>query len=85
MSKFSFGRTHWRNPDSKYAYAPTDQLDKDIQANIERYKRKKKHIKALVEGTIASDPVRQEETLEMFIGALREWRERNEKIHHQNR
>ena len=78
MSKYSFGRKHWRNPDSKYAYAPDDQLDKDIKAHQERKGRKKDTIQAMVEGMMKSDPTRQEETFQMFVETLKEWREKHE-------
>ncbi len=69
-------RAYWSSmSNSKYDFAP-EQLDKDIQANKERYERKKEHVRALIEGTFKSDPVRADETFNIFIAVLREIREK---------
>ena len=70
-------RAYWSNMGaSKYEFEP-DKLDKDIKAHQERKERKKDTIKAMVEGMMKSDPTRQEETYQMFVETLKEWRERN--------
>jgi len=67
-------RANWSNMGaSKYEFEP-DKLDEDIKAHQERKERKKDTIKAMVEGMMKSDPVRQEETYQLFIEVLREWR-----------
>lgn len=71
-------RANWSNMGaSKYEFEP-DKLDKDIKTKQERYNRKKDTIKAMVEGMMKSDPVGQEETFQMFVEVLKEWRERND-------
>lgn len=71
-------RAYWSNMGtSKYEFEP-DKLDKDIKAHQERKERKKDTIKAMFEGMLKSDPVRQEETYQMFVETLKEWRERND-------
>ncbi|MCR1834993.1 hypothetical protein NSA56_11360 [Oceanobacillus caeni] len=71
-------RENWSNMGaSKYEFEP-DKLDKDIKTKQERYNRKKDTIKAMVEGMMKSDPVGQEETFQMFVEVLKEWRERND-------
>ena len=71
-------RANWSNMGaSKYEFEP-DKLDEDIKAHQERKGRKKETIKALVEGMMKSDPVGQEETFQMFVEVLKEWRERND-------
>ena len=71
-------RANWSNMGaSKYEFEP-DKLDKDIKAHQERYERKKDTIKAMFEGMMKSDPTRQEETYQMFVEVLREWREKYE-------
>ena len=70
-------RAYWSNMGaSKYEFEP-NKLDEDIKAHQERKKRKKDTIKAMVEGMMKSDPTRQEETYQMFVETLKEWRERN--------
>lgn len=49
-----------------------------MQEHQERYERKKETIKAMFEGMMKSDPVRQEETFQMFVEVLKEWREKHE-------
>lgn len=69
-------RVYWSNMGaSKYEFEP-DKLDKDIKAHQERYGRKKDTIKAMFEGMMISDPVRQEETFQIFVETLKEWREK---------
>lgn len=69
-------RAYWSNMGvSKYEFEP-DKLDKDIKAHQERYERKKDTIKAMFEGMMISDPVRQEETFQIFVETLKEWREK---------
>ena len=69
-------RTYWSNMGaSKYEFEP-DKLDEDIKAHQERAKRKKETIQAMFEGMMKSDPTRQEETYQMFVETLREWREK---------
>jgi len=63
---------------SKYEFEP-DKLDKDIKEHQERKGRKKETIKAMFEVMLKSDPVRQEETFQMFIEILREWREEHDR------
>ena len=71
-------RAYWSNMGaSKYEFEP-DKLDKDIKEHQERKKRKKDTIKAMVEGMMKSDPTRQDETYQMFVEVLKEWREKNE-------
>lgn len=71
-------RANWSNMGaSKYEFEP-DKLDKDIKTKQERYNRKKETIKAMFEGMLKSDPVRQEETYQMFVETLKEWREKHE-------
>jgi len=68
-------RTHWSGMgNSKYEFEP-EKLDEDIKTKQDRYHRKKETIHAMVEGMIKSDPVRREETVQLFIEVLREWRE----------
>ena len=68
-------RMNWSSMStSKYEMDPS-RLDKDVQVNRERLERKKDHIKQLVEGTLTSDPVRQDETFSVFLEVLREWKE----------
>ena len=70
-------RANWSNMGaSKYEFEP-NKLDEDIKAHQERKGRKKDTIKAMVEGMMISDPTRQEETYQMFVEVLREWREKN--------
>lgn len=67
-------RTYWSNMGaSKYEFEP-DKLDKDIKAHQERKERKKDTIKAIFEGMMKSDPVRQEETFNMFVEVLKDWK-----------
>ena len=67
-------RTYWSNMGaSKYEFEP-DKLDKDIKAHQERKERKKDTIKAMFEGMMKSDPVRQEETFNMFVEVLKDWK-----------
>jgi hypothetical protein len=71
-------RENWSNMGaSKYEFEP-DKLDKDIKVHQERKKRKKDTIKAMFEGMMKSDPTRQDETYQMFVETLREWRVKNE-------
>ena len=71
-------RAHWSvMGNSKYEFEP-DKLDKDIKERQERKKRKKDTIKAMIEGMMKSDPTRQEETYQMFVETLKEWREKHE-------
>lgn len=79
MSKYIYGKNkrNWADPSSKYGLCP-EQFEKDVQEHQERYERKKETIKAMVEGMMKSDPVGQEETFQMFIETLKEWRERND-------
>ena len=67
-------RAYWSNMGaSKYEFEP-DKLDKDIKAHQERKERKKDTIKAIFEGMMKSDPVRQEETFNMFVEVLKDWK-----------
>jgi hypothetical protein len=71
-------RTYWSNMGaSKYEFEP-DKLDEVIKAHQERYERKKDTIKAMVHGMMKNDPTRQDETYQMFVEVLREWREIND-------
>lgn len=71
-------RANWSNMGaSKYEFEP-DKLDKDIKEHQERKERKKDTIKAMVEGMMKSDPTRQEETYQMFVEVLKEWRKKHE-------
>jgi hypothetical protein len=72
-------RVYWSNMGaSKYEFEP-DKLDEDIKAHQERYERKKETIKAMFEGMMKSDPVGQEETFQMFVEVLKEWRENRDR------
>ncbi|MEK6452593.1 hypothetical protein NST17_20900 [Caldifermentibacillus hisashii] len=79
MSRYIYGKNkrNWADPSSKYGLCP-EQFEKDVQEHQERYERKKDTIKAMVEGMMKSDPVGQEETFQMFVEVLKEWRERND-------
>ena len=67
-------RAYWSNMGaSKYEFE-SDKLDKDIKAHQERKERKKDTIKAIFEGMMKSDPVRQEETFNMFVEVLKDWK-----------
>ncbi|WP_041848242.1 hypothetical protein [Caldibacillus thermoamylovorans] len=79
MSRYIYGKNkrNWADPSSKYGLCQ-EQFEKDIQAHQERYERKKETIEAMVHGLMKSDPVRQEETFEMFIEVLREWKRKSE-------
>ena len=71
-------RANWSNMGaSKYEFEP-DKLEKDIKAHQERKERKKDSIKAMVHGMMKSDPTRQDETYQMFVETLKEWREKHE-------
>ncbi|KEF40451.1 hypothetical protein M670_00477 [Schinkia azotoformans MEV2011] len=72
---YTFGRKSWKNPDSKYAYAPDDQFDKDVKANFERYENRKAELKSLLVSEINKDPHRQKETLSIIIDVHREIKE----------
>ena len=70
-------RAYWSSMSTgKYDFEP-EKLDQDIKEKQERYNRKKDTIKAMVHGMMKSDPVRQEETYQMFVETLKEWRENN--------
>ena len=72
MSKYMFGKKHWKNPDSKYSYVNENQLDVDILKNKERYNLTRQDVKKEILERFKSDPVRLEETFSMYIDVLRE-------------
>ena len=80
MSRYIYGKNkrNWADPSSKYGLCP-EQFEKDVQEHQERYERKKDTIKAMFEGMIKSDPVRQEETFQMFVEVLKEWMENHDR------
>lgn len=80
MSKYIYGKNkrNWADPSSKYGLCP-EQFEKDVQEHQERKERKKETIKAMFEGIMKSDPVRQEETFQMFVEVLKEWREKHDR------
>lgn len=58
---------------SRYEFNP-EQFDMDVQRNIERRNKRKDEIKNLILSELKKDPVRQDETYQMFIDALREYK-----------
>lgn len=80
MSRYIYGKNkrNWADPSSKYGLCP-EQFEKDVQEHQERKGRKKETIKAMVEGMMKSDPVGQEETFQMFVEVLKEWRENRDR------
>ena len=65
-----YGKT---DPSSKYGLS--GNLDEDIKNNNKRYCAKKKDIAFRLAGIIMSEPADQEETFEIVIELLKEYRE----------
>ena len=65
-----YGKT---DPSSKYGLS--GDLDEDIKNNNKRYHTKKKDIAFKLAGVIMSEPAEQEETFEIVIELLKEYRE----------
>jgi len=65
-----YGKT---DPSSKYGLS--GDLDEDIKNNNERYCAKKKDVAFKLAGIIMSEPEKQEETFEIVIELLKEYRE----------
>lgn len=72
-------RMYWSSMSTgKYDLAPSDQLDKDVKATIERYKQRKIEIKNLLVSEINKNPFNQKETFSMIIEILREIKQEKE-------
>jgi len=65
-----YGKT---DPSSKYGLS--GNLDEDIKNNNKRYRAKKKDIAFRLAGIIMLEPAEQEETFEIMIELLKEYRE----------
>ena len=61
------------DPSSKYGLS--GNLDEDIKNNNKRYRAKKKDIAFRLAGIIMLEPAEQEETFEIMIELLKEYRE----------
>ncbi|GER73414.1 hypothetical protein [Weizmannia acidilactici] len=68
--KYTFGKRHWRNPDSKYGYGDPMQLDKDVMDSIMKSRKRGNEIKEILVAEINKDPARQRETYELIIKSL---------------
>lgn len=73
MTKYNFGKAGQTDHSSKYGLGGC--LDTDIRANEARYHRRYKYIEQIVQKIMWQDPVRQNETMEIFIKVLRGMKE----------